>query len=94
MADGWCCPKCGRCYAPWVAECLPCNGGPVVTSTSIRMSPVCTCGQTSGPCPVHPDIHTSFGGSWPTTLCNCGITIGPCPVHPHLDRVSLTHGGS
>jgi hypothetical protein len=22
---GWICPKCGRCYAPFVSECAPCN---------------------------------------------------------------------
>ena len=22
---GWCCPKCGRVYAPCVWECMPCN---------------------------------------------------------------------
>lgn len=23
---GWECPKCGRCYAPWVNSCDHCNG--------------------------------------------------------------------
>ena len=23
--SGWKCPGCGRCYAPWVAECRPCS---------------------------------------------------------------------
>lgn len=31
MADqptlGWECPKCARCYAPWVDRCYPCNNG-------------------------------------------------------------------
>lgn len=23
---GWACPKCGRCYAPWVSVCPQCGG--------------------------------------------------------------------
>ena len=23
---GWCCPKCGKCYAPWVSVCPQCGG--------------------------------------------------------------------
>ena len=30
--NGWQCPQCGKCYAPWVAECGQCNGV-VVTLT-------------------------------------------------------------
>jgi len=25
--NGWCCPKCGRVYAPWVYTCTPCDPG-------------------------------------------------------------------
>ena len=25
MNSGWQCPRCGRCYAPWMAECPACN---------------------------------------------------------------------
>lgn len=25
MNEGWYCPKCGHCYAPWVHECVQCN---------------------------------------------------------------------
>ena len=31
MSSGWKCPGCGRCYAPWVAECRPCSP-PTTTS--------------------------------------------------------------
>ena len=61
MADGWCCPKCGKCYAPWVAECSACNAQPV---TATRITVRCTCGDglTSG-CPLHPpfEFHTTVG---------------------------------
>jgi len=26
--QGWECPKCGRCYSPFVMECSRCNNGP------------------------------------------------------------------
>ncbi len=25
MNNGWICPKCGRVYAPYIAECQHCN---------------------------------------------------------------------
>lgn len=27
MTEGWKCPSCGTCYAPWVAQCARCLGG-------------------------------------------------------------------
>ncbi len=56
---GWECPKCGRCYAPHVSQCVVC---PLQATVSIGTSTVvCTCGQT-GQCPVH--RHP-----WSTTFC-------------------------
>lgn len=26
---GWICPKCGRCYAPYVSGCLYCNASEI-----------------------------------------------------------------
>lgn len=26
MSQGWECPKCGRVYAPWMAQCTACPG--------------------------------------------------------------------
>jgi hypothetical protein len=33
MSEGWRCPGCGKCYAPWVGECTTC-GQPLTTETS------------------------------------------------------------
>lgn len=47
---GWECPKCGACYAPFVAACFNCTGKTATVST---ISSGCSCG-TSLPCMQHP----------------------------------------
>ena len=32
MTDGWKCPGCGKCYAPWVYSCESCGKNMVVTT--------------------------------------------------------------
>jgi hypothetical protein len=34
MNDGWKCPGCGACYAPWVPSCLGCCGKAVARETA------------------------------------------------------------
>lgn len=34
--NGWICPKCGRVYAPYIAECQHCNKEVIVTSNVDR----------------------------------------------------------
>ena len=29
MSTGWICPKCGKVYAPYVTECIACNGASI-----------------------------------------------------------------
>jgi hypothetical protein len=36
--SGWECPGCGRCYAPFVAECWTCNNR-MVQSSSTYIAP-------------------------------------------------------
>lgn len=40
--DGWICPSCGRCYAPWVPECRHCpdRDGPVTPPDPPPYEPV------------------------------------------------------
>ena len=33
MTKGWECPKCGQCYAPWVAKCKRCVAQPEQNTT-------------------------------------------------------------
>lgn len=45
--EGWRCPGCGRCYAPFIPQCESCNPGNVQTTSSIGV----TCGGCgSFPC--------------------------------------------
>ena len=38
--EGWICPKCGRVYAPWVAQCDACLPSlPVVATVNPFFSP-------------------------------------------------------
>lgn len=66
---GWECPKCGRCYAPFVMECSVC--GPLMLPQQ-AWQPVCTCGNgtAAGMCPVHvarpPYTTTGTTGGGPT----------------------------
>ena len=57
MNYGWVCPKCGRAYAPFVAECKHCadTGTPISTPTPWTQvehiyrpenGPTCMCGHT------------------------------------------------
>lgn len=41
--QGWCCPKCKRCYAPWMPYCTVCN----------RMEPVKYAGNNTAGEVVH-----------------------------------------
>ena len=34
---GWECPKCGRCYAPWLAQCASCVPQNTFTSGNISI---------------------------------------------------------
>lgn len=44
---GWTCPKCGRCYAPWITECWPCNNVSVAMTTIPVPADLCpSCRQT------------------------------------------------
>lgn len=36
MNDGWKCPGCGRCYAPWMPECTKCGPPKAETPGSPR----------------------------------------------------------
>lgn len=60
MNKGWECPKCGRCYAPWVRECFE-NGGRIETPEKDVIYEgskyVCEmCMRMGVPCPKHKDI--------------------------------------
>ena len=58
---GWECPKCGKCYAPFVKECESCNNTTTTTTIPITTAAplvanvwCCFCGQVHmnyGPCP-------------------------------------------
>ena len=50
--NGWMCPKCGACYAPFIAECHRCNGLGSIQSVT---------GTTLFPC-QHPSFITETGG--------------------------------
>lgn len=52
---GWQCPRCNRCYSPFVQACSCC--GPVTISGT---STNCTCHlpPTTAVCPVHGDAAT------------------------------------
>ena len=41
--QGWECPRCGACYAPWVAKCSTCA---VRISVTASTGPICGCTQT------------------------------------------------
>lgn len=34
VSTGWCCPGCGRCYAPWVAVCVSCPAAVTAINTN------------------------------------------------------------
>jgi len=47
--DGWRCPNCGRCYAPFVMECSACNPSNYFTFGTRGNSGACAgCGQSAG----------------------------------------------
>ncbi len=60
---GWECPKCGRVYSPFTAQCAVCPITAVTTDriglppnvTNVIPNYACTCG-TSVTCPLH--AHT------------------------------------
>lgn len=60
---GWECPKCGRCYSPFVTDCSACNTPQVdltTTITPIQVPLSCTCGMTSNlPCRIHGGVCSS-----------------------------------
>ena len=35
MNEGWQCPGCGACYAPWVPKCESCSGINIVVNTTM-----------------------------------------------------------
>lgn len=37
--DGWRCPGCGRCYAPFVSECRVCNRDHGTPATTTAIAP-------------------------------------------------------
>lgn len=50
MNQGWQCPGCGRCYAPWWNRCIECQPKPVASiGTNVRIFP-------PGKCPEK-DLH-------------------------------------
>jgi len=62
MSMGWQCPRCGRIYAPFVAECERCNT-PATTTTGTYTDVCANCGQ-----PRHLPGLTScpLGSHWGT----------------------------
>lgn len=56
---GWECPKCGRCYSPYTAQCLACPVTPTAfggTTTIVLTGATlqCKCGTSAfGVCPIH-----------------------------------------
>jgi len=65
---GWTCPKCGACYAPFIAECHRCNSpSPIQSST----------GTTAFPC-QHPSLVTDSAGQH---CAYCGKRMDP-PLPP------------
>jgi len=50
--NGWQCPRCGACYAPFIAECCRCNSSGGIQSTT---------GTAEFPC-LHPSLITDSAG--------------------------------
>jgi len=69
--EGWTCPKCGRCYSPFTAQCLVCP--PLLTlggTITVTGTAQCTCGlNTTLVCPVHSPARSY-------TTCKAGTTPG------------------
>jgi hypothetical protein len=38
VSDGWKCPGCGACFAPWVDECSHCAPWPVQLSGTVTIT--------------------------------------------------------
>lgn len=55
MNMGWECPKCGRCYSPFTAQCVVCPNNLTLGGCSLTTSVVqCTCALSGTlACPVH-----------------------------------------
>ena len=74
MSTGWQCPRCGRVYAPFVAECEKCNASyyPASTGTYTDICPACgqprhLPGLTGCPPGSHYSTYTLPFGSHTTT---------------------------
>jgi len=76
MSIGWQCPRCGRVYAPYVAECERCNSQtyPATTGTGTYSDLCPNCNQprhlpglTSCPVGSHYATYTLPFGSHTTT---------------------------
>lgn len=51
--QGWECPKCGRCYSPFTAQCLACPVQAFSGTTTIMLTCTCSGRATTTGCPVH-----------------------------------------
>lgn len=72
LSDGWKCPGCGACYAPWVLKCDSCGGGSVVVTIGCPHPPdrvyESTAGRVCGACGAH------LGFPSPMFETTCAVT--------------------
>jgi uncharacterized OB-fold protein len=81
MSEGWKCPGCGSCFAPWVAKCDTC--GQMIPSVIFRILP--TAEATTPPC-----LHLRQEATTAGMRCvDCGEQIAWPPWSGEL-----TAGGS
>lgn len=66
--EGWTCPRCGRCYAPFVSECAHCNavtvGVPSTTSSPPDRCPACGGTRFETPKTGCGRFHYGAYGNW------------------------------
>ena len=74
--EGWRCPSCGACYAPFVDRCYSCKGH-ALSFTGAERAPIALCpGCASSPCRANstacrsllPEPQLTTAGSDTTTV--------------------------